>query len=108
MTATGWRRRPGYEELYVYNPDFQTAYVEDRLFTSYVNAAMLNQYGSDSLESIQAAERILPQGAGVAPADAGTKARQEQVRAQVEERLFYGYIDLRKRPWWNSPTRWRL
>jgi tetratricopeptide (TPR) repeat protein len=83
-----------YEELYLYNPDFQTVYVEDHLFTSYVNAAMMNQYGSDSLESIQAAEEYYRKALALRPQDPGTKARQEQVRTQVEERLFYGYIDL--------------
>jgi tetratricopeptide (TPR) repeat protein len=96
--ASDWEQAAAaYEELYVYNPDFETAYVEDRLFTSYVKAAELNLFGSESLEAIQKAEDFYRKALSLRPQDPATKARQEQVRSLVEERLFYGYIDLAQR-----------
>jgi tetratricopeptide (TPR) repeat protein len=93
--AAEWEQAAAsYEELYVYNPDFETAFVEDRLFTSYVKTAELNLYGSESLEAIQSAEEYYRKALALRPQEPATKARQEQVRDLVEERLFYGYIDL--------------
>lgn len=86
-----------YEELYVYNPNFETAKVEDRLFTSYVKAAEQILRESESLEAIQTAEEYYRKALSLRPQEPSTKARQEQVRSMVEERLFYGYIDLAQR-----------
>ncbi|MGW8143715.1 MAG: hypothetical protein ACWGN2_04930, partial [Anaerolineales bacterium] len=45
-----------YYSLYSLNPDYQTAHVEDRLFTSYVNAADSLLNNADTLEGIQQVE----------------------------------------------------
>lgn len=96
--ASEWEQcAAAYEELYVYNPDFETDYVVERLFTCYVKTAEMNLYSSDSLEAIQKAEDYYRKALSLRPQDPPTKARQEQVRALVEERLFYGYIDLAQR-----------
>ena len=83
----------GYEELYLFNPEFQTALVEDRLFTSYVKAAETKLFASDSMEAFQAAEKYYRKALALRPQDSSTKDRQEQVRAMVEERMYLGYIE---------------
>ena len=92
-----------YEQLYLFNPDFRTAYVEDRLFTSYVKAAEMNLYGSESLEAIQLAEEYYRKALALRPQDPATKASQEQVRDLVEERMFRGYIDAAQKALADNP-----
>ena len=57
--------------MYSLNPDYQTAHVEDRLFSSYVNAAETLLNSSDTIESIQEGGGLLPKSTGTAPTRTG-------------------------------------
>jgi tetratricopeptide (TPR) repeat protein len=81
-----------YYNLYALNPDFQTAHVEDRLFTSYVNSAEEKLNNSDSLESIQSVEEYFRRALALRPQDLDVKGKQSQVRSMIEEKLFWSFV----------------
>lgn len=83
-----------YEELYLFNPDFETRHVEDRLFESYIRAAEVSLHNAETLEALQAAEEYYRKALALRPQDPEAKKRQQQVKESVEERLFRAYIDL--------------
>lgn len=81
-----------YYNLYALNPDFETAHVEDRLFTSYVNSAEEKLNNSDSLESIQSVEEYFRRALALRPQDLDVKDKQSQVRSMIEEKLFWSFV----------------
>jgi tetratricopeptide (TPR) repeat protein len=81
-----------YYSLYSLNPDYQIAHVEDRLFTSYVNAAEEKLANSDSLEAIQDVEEYIRNALALRPQDPEVKKKQAAVRAMIEEKLFWSYV----------------
>ena len=81
-----------YYNLYALNPDFETAHVEDRLFTSYVNSAEEKLNNSDSLESIQSVEEYFRRALALRPQDLDVKGKQSQVRSMIEEKLFWSFV----------------
>lgn len=81
-----------YYNLYALNPDFQTAHIEDRLFTSYVNSAEEKLSNSDSLESIQAVEEYFRRALALRPQDLDVKDKQSRVRSMIEEKLFWSFV----------------
>ena len=83
-----------YHSLYSLNPDYQTAHVEDRLFTSYVNAAETLLNNSDSIEGIQKVEDYFERALALRPQEPAVKDKQARVRAMIEEKLFRSYVFL--------------
>jgi tetratricopeptide (TPR) repeat protein len=90
-----WEEAAGaYYSLYSLNPDYQTAHVEDRLFSSYVNAAERLLNNSDSIEGIQQVEDYFQRALALRPQDPDVKDKQSRVRAMIEEKLFRSYVFL--------------
>lgn len=83
-----------YYSLYSLNPDYQTAHVEDRLFTSYVNAADSLLNNAESLEAIQQVEDFFERALALRPQDPEVKDKQNRVRSMIEEKLFRSYVFL--------------
>jgi tetratricopeptide (TPR) repeat protein len=83
-----------YYSLYSLNPDYQTAHVEDRLFSSYVNAAEVLLNNSDSIEGIKLVEEYFQRALALRPQEPEVKDKQARVRAMIEEKLFRSYVFL--------------
>jgi len=83
-----------YYSLYSLNPDYQTAHVEDRLFSSYVNAAETLLNNSDSIEGIKQVEDYFQRALALRPQEPDVKDKQARVRAMIEEKLFRSYVFL--------------
>ena len=83
-----------YYSLYSLNPDYQSAHVEDRLFTSYVNAAETLLNTSDTIEGIQQVEEYFQKALALRPQEPEVKEKQSRVRAMIEEKLFRSYVFL--------------
>jgi tetratricopeptide (TPR) repeat protein len=83
-----------YYSLYSLNPDYQTAHVEDRLFTSYVNAADSLLNNSETIEAIQKVEDFFERALALRPQEPEVKDKQARVRAMIEEKLFRSYVFL--------------
>jgi tetratricopeptide (TPR) repeat protein len=80
--------------MYSLNPDYQTAHVEDRLFSSYVNAAETLLNSSETIESIQKVEDYFQRALALRPQEPDVKDKQARVRSMIEERLFRSYVFL--------------
>lgn len=93
-----------YYALYSLNPDFQTAYVEDRLFTSFVNAADDALNNSDTLESIQKVEDFFQRALAIRPQDPEVELKQSRVRSMIEEKLYRSYVFLAQEAIVNEPN----
>ncbi len=90
-----WEEAAGaYYSLYSLNPEYQTGHVEDRLFSSYVNAAETLLNNSDSIEGIQKVEEYFQKALGLRPQEPAVKDKQARVRAMIEEKLFRSYVFL--------------
>lgn len=83
-----------YYSLYSLNPDYQTAHVEDRLFTSYVNAADQALNDSETIEAIKRVEEYFQKALALRPQEPEVKDKQARVRSMIEERLFRSYVFL--------------
>jgi tetratricopeptide (TPR) repeat protein len=83
-----------YYSLYSLNPDYQTAHVEDRLFSSYVNAAETLLNDSDTIEGIRQVEDYFERALALRPQEPEVKDKQARVRAMIEEKLFRSYVFL--------------
>jgi tetratricopeptide (TPR) repeat protein len=83
-----------YYSLYSLNPDYQTAHVEDRLFTSYVNAADTLLNNSETIEAIKQVEDYFERALAIRPQEPEVKDKQARVRAMIEEKLFRSYVFL--------------
>jgi len=84
----------GYYSMYSLNPDYQTSHVEDRLFSSYVNAAETILNNSDSIEAIKKVEDYFQRALALRPQEPEVKDKQARIRAMIEERLFRSYVFL--------------
>ena len=83
-----------YYSMYSLNPDYQIAHVEDRLFSSYVNAAETLLNNSDTIESIKKVEDYFQRALALRPQEPEVKDKQARVRSMIEERLFRSYVFL--------------
>ena len=83
-----------YYSMYSLNPDYETSHVEDRLFSSYVNAAEQLLNNSESIEAIQKVEEYFQRALALRPQDPEVKDRQTRVRAMIEEKLYRSYVFL--------------
>ena len=83
-----------YYSMYSLNPDYQTAHVEDRLFSSYVNAAETLLNSSETIEAIQKVEDYFQRALALRPQEPDVKDKQARVRSMIEERLFRSYVFL--------------
>ncbi|HUV26052.1 MAG TPA: LysM peptidoglycan-binding domain-containing protein, partial [Anaerolineales bacterium] len=83
-----------YYSMYSLNPDYQTAHVEDRLFSSYVNAAETLLNSSDTIEGIKKVEDYFQRALALRPQEPEVKDKQARVRSMIEERLFRSYVFL--------------
>ena len=83
-----------YYSLYSLNPDYQTAHVEDRLFSSYVNSAETLLNNSETIEGIKLVEDYFQRALALRPQDPEVKDKQARVRGMIEEKLFRSYIFL--------------
>ena len=93
-----------YYNMYSLNPDYQTAHVEDRLFSSYVNAAETLLNSSDDIESIQKVEDYFQRALALRPQEPEVKDKQARVRSMIEERLFRSYVYLGQQAIANEPN----
>ena len=93
-----------YYNLYALTPDFKTAHVEDRLFTSYVYSAEEKLNNSDSLESIQAVEDYFQRALALRPQDPNVKDKQVRVRSMIEEKLFWSFVQAAQTAIANEPN----
>jgi tetratricopeptide (TPR) repeat protein len=83
-----------YYSMYSLNPDYQSSHVEDRLFSSYVNAAETILNNSDSIEGIKKVENYFQRALALRPQEPAVKDKQARIRAMIEERLFRSYVFL--------------
>ena len=83
-----------YYSMYSLNPDYETSHVEDRLFTSYVNAAEQLLNNSESIEATQKVEEYFQRALALRPQDPDVKDKQTRVRAMIEEKLYRSYVYL--------------
>ena len=83
-----------YYSLYSLNPDYQTAHVEDRLFSSYVNAAETLLNTSDTIEATEKVEDYFQRALALRPQEPEVKEKQARIRSMIEERLFRSYVFL--------------
>jgi tetratricopeptide (TPR) repeat protein len=83
-----------YYSLYSLNPDYHTSHVEDRLFTSYTNAAdgLLNS--ADTIEATLKVEEYYRKALALRPQDPAVSEKQARIRASIEEKLFRSYVFL--------------
>jgi tetratricopeptide (TPR) repeat protein len=83
-----------YETLRALNPSYQTELVENRLFESYMNAAV-ETLSSDtqSLEALEQAETYFRKALSLRPQDPVIKLEREQARQSFKDRLFRSYMD---------------
>lgn len=93
-----------YYSMYSLNPDYQTAHVEDRLFSSYVNAAETLLNTSDTIEAIKKVEDYFQRALALRPQDPEVKDKQARVRSMIEERLFRSYVFLAQQAILNEPN----
>jgi hypothetical protein len=93
-----------YYSMYSLNPDYQTAHVEDRLFSSYVNAAETLLNSSDTIEAIEKVEDYFQRALALRPQEPEVKDKQARVRSMIEERLFRSYVFLAQQAILNEPN----
>jgi tetratricopeptide (TPR) repeat protein len=83
-----------YYSMYSLNPDYEISHVEDRLFTSYVNAADQLLNNSETIEAVQKVEEYFQKALALRPQDPDVSDKQARVRAMIEEKLFRSYVFL--------------
>jgi tetratricopeptide (TPR) repeat protein len=94
FTARDWvTAAEKYEQIYIISPDYETDYMESRLFESYINAAETLMASATKLEDYQTAEEYFRKALALRPQDPDVKAKQAEARKRVEDRLFLSYID---------------
>jgi tetratricopeptide (TPR) repeat protein len=94
FTARQWENAAEkYEQIYIISPDYETDYLESRLFESYINAAETLMASATKLEDYQTAEEYFRKALALRPQDPDVKAKQAEARKRVEDRLFLSYID---------------
>jgi tetratricopeptide (TPR) repeat protein len=82
-----------YESLRAIEPEFQVEYVEERLYTSYIQAAeaaLVNPV--ETLKALEHAEELFGKALKLRPRDTEILARRAEARKNVEERLVNSYL----------------
>ena len=93
--AKDWKQSSSsYETLRALNPSYQTELVENRLFESYMNAAV-ETLSSDtqSLDALEQAETYFRKALSLRPQDPVIKLEREQARQSFKDRLYRSYMD---------------
>ena len=82
-----------YESVRALDPEYKSAFVEDRLFNSYINLATnALDTQSDSYENLQIAETNFRKALALRPQDKEVLAKREQVRNQFKDSLAKTYV----------------
>jgi len=83
-----------YETLRALNLDYQTEIVEEHLFESYMNSAVITlSEDNQSLAALEQAETFFRKALALRPQDPVIKLEREQARQSFKERLFRSYVD---------------
>ena len=83
-----------YETLRALNPSYQPEMVEDRLFESYMNAAMDTlSKDTESIQALELAETYFSKALSLRPQDPTIRFERDQARETFKDRLFIRYID---------------
>lgn len=84
----------GYETLRALNPQYEADLVDDRLFTSYMNAAVeVLSADSSSLVALDEAEVYFRKALSLRPQDPVIRLEREKARETFKDRLSQSYVD---------------